>query len=318
MLYNAFSFIRFDYPYCFCIIEGMFSDTHFHFKMLATESGIDGKQALETMAGRDCFFGLDIGTKPDDLLDRQSFVDSMIAQIKDVRTADKVRSFLYFSAGIWPEVEYIHNRQESVAKLEQFIQLAAGEPDRDTLNRKIVAVGECGIDHHWNPSGVDGRCESDFDQKTYEGEREMFEMQLELAKRLSLPVIVHSRDGFEDTYDCIKNVGYHNGIIHCYSYGIDEARKFLDLGWYISFAGGVTYTKKSKLEDMNKLLEYIPSDRILCETDAPYLAPVPHRGTPNSPVYVEHTYEYVAAARKITAEQLSFIVDQNIKALFKV
>ena len=95
----------------------MFSDTHFHFKMLATESGLDGKQVLEALAARDCFFGLDIGTKPEDLLERQAFVESTIAQIKDVRLADKVRSFMYFSAGLWPEVEFIHNRQECVAKL---------------------------------------------------------------------------------------------------------------------------------------------------------------------------------------------------------
>ena len=223
----------------------MFSDTHFHFKMLVQERGADGIEVLTKMAERNCFFGLDIGTKPDDLLERESFVDSLIAQIKDPVIADKVRSFMYFSAGLWPEVDFIHNRQECVAKLEQSIQLAAGEPDRETLNRKIIAIGECGIDHHWNPSGADGRSEEDFDQKTYEGEREMFEMQLELAKKLNLPVIVHSRDGFDDTYDCIKNVGYNNGIIHCYSYGIEEARKFLDLGWYIAFGGGVTYTKKA-------------------------------------------------------------------------
>lgn len=296
----------------------MFSDTHFHFKMLVQERGADGIDVLTKMAERNCFFGLDIGTKPDDLLERESFVDSLIAQIKDPLIADKVRSFMYFSAGLWPEVEFIHNRQECVAKLEQSIQLAAGEPDRETLNRKIIAIGECGIDHHWNPGGADGRSEEDFDQKTYEGEREMFEMQLELAKKLNLPVIVHSRDGFDDTYDCIKNVGYHNGIIHCYSYGIEEARKFLDLGWYIAFGGGVTYTKKSKLEEMNALLNFVPSDRFLCETDAPYLAPVPFRDTVNTPVLVEHTYNYIAAARKITPEQLSAQVDENIKMLFKI
>ena len=296
----------------------MFSDTHFHFKMLVQERGADGIDVLTKMAERNCFFGLDIGTKPDDLLERESFVDSLIAQIKDPLIADKVRSFMYFSAGLWPEVEFIHNRQECVAKLEQSIQLAAGEPDRETLNRKIIAIGECGIDHHWNPGGADGRSEEDFDQKTYEGEREMFEMQLELAKKLNLPVIVHSRDGFDDTYDCIKNVGYHNGIIHCYSYGIEEARKFLDLGWYIAFGGGVTYTKKSKLEEMNALLNFVPSDRFLCETDAPYLAPVPFRGTVNTPVLVEHTYNYIAAARKIPPDQLSAQVDENIKMLFKI
>ena len=153
---------------------------------------------------------------------------------------------------------------------------------------------------------------------TTEGEKEMFEMQLELGKNLSLPVIVHSRDGFEDTLDCIKNVGYHNGIIHCYSYGYEEALKFLDLGWYISFAGSVTYTKKSKLEDMNKLLKCIPEDRILCETDSPYLAPVPHRGTPNSPYLVQHVYEYIAPVRGTSPEKLSEQVDSNIKTLFKM
>ena len=296
----------------------MFSDTHFHFKMLVQERGADGIEVLTKMAERNCFFGLDIGTKPEDLLERESFVDSLIAQIKDPAVADKVRSFMYFSAGLGPEVEFIPNREECVAKLEQSIQLAAGEPDRETLNRKIIAIGECGIDHHWNPGGADGRSEEDFDQKTYEGEREMFEMQLELAKKLTLPVIVHSRDGFEDTYDCILNVGYHNGIIHCYSYGIEEARKFLDLGWYIAFGGGVTYTKKSRLDEMNALLNFVPSDRFLCETDAPYLAPVPFRGTVNTPVLVEHTYNYIAAARKITPEQLSAQVDENIKVLFKI
>ena len=87
-----------------------------------------------------------------------------------------------------------------------------------------------------------------------------------------LPVIVHSRDAFEDTLECINNIGYHNGIIHCYSYGIEEARTFLDLGWYIALGGGITYTKKSKLEQMQELIRFIPSDRLLTETDAPYLA----------------------------------------------
>ena len=150
------------------------------------------------------------------------------------------------------------------------------------------------------------------------GEQELFEMQISLAKELNLPIIVHSRDAFKDTLNCIKKVGYHNGIIHCYSYGIEEAKAFLDLGWYISFSGSVTYAKKSKIEEMTKLINYVPSDMILCETDAPYLAPVPCRGQINIPPLVEHTYNFVANARGTTSEELCHTVDQNIKRLFNL
>ena len=202
--------------------------------------------------------------------------------------------------------------------LKEQIAKAEADNDNETLNRKIIAIGECGLDHHWNPGGVDGRCESDFDQQMFLAEKELFELQLEYAKELNLPVIIHSRDAFEDTLDCIKNAGYDNGIIHCYSYGAEEAKAFLERGWYISFSGGVTYTKKSKMEGMKELLTLIPEDRILCETDSPYLAPVPLRGTLNTPVNVEHTYKFIAEIRGTTPEQLSNTVDENIKKLFNL
>ena len=295
----------------------MFSDTHFHYRTMTTDRDVNGIEVLEEMARRNCKFGLDIGTKADDLLERQSLLEKEIAQIHDYKLADKVRDFLYFSAGIWPDVDSIHNRFECMKKLEEQIK-AAGEQEQDILHRNIVAIGEGGIDHHWNPSGVDGRCESDFDQKTYEGERELFEMQLELSRKMDMPYIVHSRDGFEDTLDCIKNIGWNKGIIHCYSYGLEEAKAFLDLGWYISLSGSVTYTKKAKLAEMEEIIRYIPEDRLLCETDAPYLAPVPERGTVNTPVKVEHTYNFVAKARGIEVEKLLETVDKNIEKLFNV
>lgn len=295
----------------------MFSDTHFHYRTMTTDRDVNGIEVLKEMARRNCKFGLDIGTKADDLLERQSLLEKEIAQIHDYKLADKVRDFLYFSAGIWPDVDSIHNRFECMKKLEEQIK-AAGEQEQDILHRKVVAIGEGGIDHHWNPSGVDGRCESDFDQKTYEGERELFEMQLELSRKMDMPYIVHSRDGFEDTLDCIKNIGWNKGIIHCYSYGLEEAKAFLDLGWYISLSGSVTYTKKAKLAEMEEIIRYIPEDRLLCETDAPYLAPVPERGTVNTPVKVEHTYNFVAKARSIEVEKLCETVDKNIEKLFNV
>ncbi len=296
----------------------MFSDTHFHFKMMTEERGVDGVEVLSALASRNTFFGLDIGTNCDDLAERQACVEQAIAGMSDSGLAEKARDFMYFSAGIWPDVGAIHDRDNQMKTLRSYIEAAQNGGDHDTLHRRVVAVGECGIDHHWNPSGEDGRCESDFDEQTYRGERELFEAHLELARELSLPVIIHSRDGFEDTLDCLKNVGYDNGIIHCYSYGIDEARAFLDRGWYIAFGGAVTYNKKAKLEAVKELLKFVPSDRFLCETDAPYLAPVPLRGTVNTPVNVEHVYNFISEVRGCKPEELSGLVDENIKTLFKI
>ncbi len=285
---------------------------------MTTERGVDGVETLSAMAARNTFFGLDIGTHCDDLAERQACVEKSIAGIADAGLAAKARDFMYFSAGIWPDVDAIHDRENQMKILRKSIEAAAAGADQDTLHRRIIAVGECGLDHHWNPSGEDGRCEEDFDQATYRGEREMFEAHLELARELKLPVIVHSRDAFEDTLSCIKNIGYDNGIIHCYSYGIDEARAFLDRGWYIAFGGAITYNKKAKLEAIIELLRFVPADRFLCETDAPYLAPVPLRGTVNTPVNVEHVYKFAAEARGMSPEELSNLVDENIKNLFQL
>ena len=295
----------------------MFSDTHFHYRTMTSTSQVNGQEVLEELAKRDCKFALDIGTRSDDLLERQALLEKTIAQIQDLKLAEKVRKYLYFSAGIWPDMDSIHNRFDCIKELEEQIQ-KANSGDEDILHRRVVAIGEGGIDHHWNPAGVDGRCEEDFDRKTYRAERELFELQLQLAKKMDLPFIVHSRDGFEDTLDCIKNAGWNKGIIHCYSYGLEEAKAFLDLGWYISLSGSVTYTKKKNMEAMEELIKYIPSDRLLCETDAPYLAPVPERGTVNTPVKVEHTYAFVSQIRGISKEELSDLVDKNVKVLFRV
>ena len=287
----------------------MFSDTHFHIHHLI-EDGLDGVDILRQLVERNTFFGLDIGTKCDDLLRRHVQFQETFAKMQP-GLRDAASEMIYYSAGIWPDVDEIKNRNESMKKLEDSIETFMDKSH-------LVAIGECGLDHHWNPSGVDGRCESDFDQSVYEGEKELFQMQIELARKMDLPVIIHSRDAFEDTLDCIKNMGYHNGIIHCYSYGKDEARKFLDLGWHIAFGGGVTYTKKAKMDEMIDLLKFVPDERLLLETDSPYLAPVPLRGQINTPVFIEHVYNFIAQSRGTLPSMLSVLVDKNIRELFKL
>lgn len=339
----------------------MFSDTHFHFHML--EESLQPR-VLHEMANRNCFFGLDIGTHCDDLISRQDGIDRAIEKCAGIVSDDgaaretgivsdesfnksaedlsnenlsgeklksKIKSFIRFSAGIWPAPEAIRDRKNQIEILEKMIRgagIASDESCRsdagaasdgggaNSTYKKVVAIGECGLDHHWNVSGVDGRAESDFDDAMFLGEREMFEAQLDMAKRMKLPVVVHSRDAFDGTLECIKNVGYDNGIIHCFSYGLDEAKAFLDRGWYLAFGGGVTYTKKSKMDAMMELLRFVPKDRLLLETDAPYLAPVPFRGTPNNPLLVEHSYKFIAEARGVSVEGLCEDVDKNIVRLF--
>ena len=296
----------------FWYYEFMFSDTHFHFHYLVDDRGLDGAEILRKLIDRNTFFGLDIGTRRADLLMRHEQIRKISAAFPESQRA-AVERMIFYSAGIWPDVGEIKDRNEAMSTLRE--QVAAFKKIAD---KKLVAIGECGLDHHWNPSGVDGRREEDFDKDVYEGERELFEMQIDFARELNLPVVVHSRDAFEDTLSVIKNMNYHNGIIHCYSYGRDEAKAFLDLGWYIAFGGGTTYTKKARMDDMISLLRYVPDDRILLETDAPYLAPVPFRGQTNTPVLVEHCYNFVASAREVTPEKLSETVDRNIRTLFSL
>ena len=294
----------------------MFSDTHFHLDYIDGKlSGKETARILSEMAKKDCFFGMDIGTKCDDLSKRLNIVLNLFSYLTE-QEQNAVKKFLYFSAGIWPDVPSIKNRESCVKTLRE--QITAFTKDGGPFSHHLAAIGEGGIDHHWNPSGADGRCEADFDKEVYDGERELFIMQLLLAKELDLPFVVHSRDGFKDTLECIKESSYNRGIIHCYSYGIEEARSFLDAGWYLAFGGAVTYTKKSKMQDMEELLRFVPSDRLLLETDAPYLSPVPLRGQMNTPLNIRHTYDFIAQKRGCSVQELCALVDKNCKVLFRL
>lgn len=327
----------------------MFSDTHFHFNILREDENFSRQSILEKMARNGCKFALDIGVKADDFLPRIKLFKEEISKIENP-LRKKIEDFIFFSAGIWPDEDSIKNRAEKIAMLEKIISDAksnlknsdsekedssentkspfdksvsnlfhrrlSSSNSENFFGEKLVALGECGLDHHWNVAGPDARSETDFGEDLLFGERELFEAQIFLAKKFSLPVIVHSRDAAAQTLECIKNAGYHNGIIHCFSYGIEEARAFLDLGWHISFSGSVTYTKKSRAEQMRELLRFVPDDRILVETDSPYLAPVPMRGKPNNPTFIEHTYRHIASARGVEVERLCESVERNAFRLF--
>ncbi|MDE5776796.1 MAG: TatD family hydrolase, partial [Treponemataceae bacterium] len=237
---------------------------------------------LKKMAQNGCKFALDVGVKADDFFPRIKLFEEELSKIENP-LRKKIEEFIFFSAGIWPDPDSIKNRAEKISLLEKTISEIKSNSEKSdsaekgegefSLGKKLVALGECGLDHHWNVAGPDARSEADFDQDLLFGERELFEAQISLAKKFSLPVIVHSRDAAAQTLECVKSSKFHNGIIHCFSYGLEEARAFLDLGWHISFSGSVTYTKKSKFEQMRELIRFVPEERLLVETDAQYLAP---------------------------------------------
>ncbi len=295
----------------------MFSDTHFHFRHLVENNSDDfGTEILEKMARNKIFFALDVGTRADDLEIRAETVENCMESLPDVNLKSKIKKSLFFSAGIWPDVDSIRERERCMEELRE--QIENFTEGGGNFANHLAAIGEGGIDHHWNPQGADGRCESDFDAEIFFGEKELFAMQLSLAEELDLPFVVHSRDAFDDTADVLKSQKYSRGIIHCFSYGLAEAKFFLDAGWYLAVGGATTYTKKSRMDDLIQLLRYIPQDRILLETDSPYLAPVPMRGKENNPLFIKYTYEFVSDKMGISVDRLNKIVDENCAELFRL
>ena len=162
---------------------------------------------------------------------------------------------------------------------------------------KVVAIGEIGLDYYWVKE----------DDKRAK-QRLWFERQLDLAKEVNLPVIIHSRDAAEDTLYTIKRYNGLNGIIHCYSYSKEIAMEYVKMGWYIGVGGVVTFKNAKKLVET---VEAIPIENIVVETDCPYMAPVPHRGERNSSIYLSHVVEKIAELKGITTKEVEDITYEN-------
>ncbi len=170
------------------------------------------------------------------------------------------------------------------------------------LKPKVVAIGEIGLDYH-------------YDHSPREVQREVFMKQIQFAKEINLPVIIHSREAKKDTLEIIKESGINKGVLHCFSGDMDMAEKAMAMGFYISIAGPVTFKNASRLMEVAKA---IPDDYLLIETDAPYLTPEPFRGRRNEPSYIMHTARKIAELRDISLEDLSRITTINAKRIFKI
>lgn len=170
---------------------------------------------------------------------------------------------------------------------------------------KVLAIGEIGLDYHWFK-----------DPAIRENQKKWFIKQIELANELHLPVSIHARDATQDTYDLLLvHPVLSKGNLHCYSGSVEMMKKFVPLGFYFGFDGPITY--KGSIEPKNNATQ-VPTERILTETDSPYLTPVPYRGQTNEPKYIPEILKEMAVLRGESIENMEKIVERNFKNLFHV
>ncbi len=211
-----------------------------------------------------------------------------------IELAKRFPDTVYAAVGVHPH-EADSFAQEKLNVLNSFLS----SDDRSY----IVAIGEIGMDFYRNYS-------------SRESQHRAFRSQIELAIEHELPIIVHVRDAFDDVFDVLRDYsGDVKGVFHCFGGGVDEATEALKLGFWISFAGNVTFKKAGKILDVVRV---VPDDRLLVETDAPYLTPVPFRGKRNEPSFVVYTLTKVAELRGVDVESMARITYSNAVEVFKI
>ena len=199
--------------------------------------------------------------------------------------------FIYAALGLHPDEVGDLNEERFVFLKEQ------------CRKEKVVAIGEIGLDYYW-------------DNESHDIQKKWFVRQLELARELDLPVIIHSRDAAEDTLKIMKEHAQGlRGVIHCFSYSKELAEEYVKMGFHIGIGGVVTFKNGKKLKEV---AEVIPLERILLETDCPYLAPEPYRGKRNSSLYIPHIAQAIADIKGITYEEVVAQTEQNGKLLFGI
>lgn len=253
----------------------MLVDSHCHLNFPELSSDLDG--FLAQMEVNQVTHALVVATRPDN-----------IAKVIEIA---ETKEYLFASAGIHPD-----------EKLPDFKLTPEFLLDY-ARHSKVIAIGETGLDYHWNKD----------QDMTWQHER--FNTHIEVAKQTNLPLIIHTREAAADTHQMLKegNVELCGAVMHCFTEDKDWTRKFLDLDCYISLSGIATFKSATQVHEVAK---YVPLDRLLVETDAPYLAPVPFRGKLNHPALVRHTAQYIADLRQISLEELAVATTQNFFKLF--
>ena len=255
----------------------MFVDSHCHLTFDGLADRIDAVRAAMAAAR----------------VDRALVICTTIEEFDRVHALAAAYDNFWCSVGVHPDNEGVH------------------EPDIDELcllatRPKVVAIGETGLDYY----RLEGRSVGDM-----QWQRDRFAAHIRAARRVRKPLVVHTRSASADTLSILRSeeAGQAGGVFHCFTETAEVARAALDLGFFISFSGIVTFRNAA---DLREVARFVPLDRILIETDSPYLAPAPHRGKPNEPAFVPFVARQIAEVRQISVESVADATSRNFEALF--
>ena len=200
--------------------------------------------------------------------------------------------FIYGTAGVHPS-ETAELDEEKFQRLKEIVR----EP-------KIVAVGEIGLDYYW-------------EKPAHDIQKNWFERQLELAREVNLPVVIHSREAAKDTLEIMKaaKAGDMGGVIHCFSYGKDMAREYLDMGFFLGIGGVLTFKNAKKLREV---VEYAPMAQLVLETDSPYMAPEPNRGKRNTSANLPYVVNMMAEIKGLSPEDVIAATEKNARRIYRM
>ena len=254
----------------------MIFDTHAHYDDDAFDE--DREELLEGMQAAGVEYIVNVGA-------------SMASSERSLKLAEKY-PFVYAAVGVHPD-EIGELNEDKFARLKTW-----------TTHEKVKAVGEIGLDYYW-------------DKEKHDLQKHWFMRQMELASECKLPMIVHSREAAKDTLDMViaaKPLEL-SGIIHCYSYSVEQAREYLNMGYYLGIGGVLTFKNAKKLKEV---AEYAPLSQIVLETDCPYLAPVPYRGKRNDSSMIAYVAEELAAIKQIPVEEVIRITNENGRNLYHI
>ncbi len=219
-------------------------------------------------------------------------VGASIQTTKNTLELMKCYPFVYGAVGVHP-----NETAELNEHLMDWLKHAAGE-------EKVVAIGEIGLDYYWN-------------EPEPEVQKHWFVRQLNLAREVGLPIIVHSRDAAKDTLDIIRaeKAGELGGVIHCFSYSVEMAREYLNMGFFLGIGGVLTFNNARKLKEV---VDYMPMEQLVLETDCPYLSPVPNRGKRNSSLNLPYVVKAVSEIKGIPEEEVIAVTRENARRMYRL